>query len=224
MSSSREFYLVRRKWATSSKEACHLKPHGFRLNRRQRQQINYESIAIALIIYFVKMYDTTCSGSLLYGEPNLQTIGRDVHCFFHIMLSEMSSNKLNMGIYQTPCGRQIWLFPPSRTLIVVVAEDEEERVDHVPMVIYNGPFCTWVSQQIHWFSYNIVKHCWLQLLCNFFSATSHTTSKCSFGAHASPGEELRARQNNVPYEHYDVRVVWMNATNKADYSCVSSVS
>ena len=45
------------------------------------------------------------------------------------------------------------------------------------------------------------------------------------------GEELRARQNNVPYEqnnvpyeHYDVRVVWMNATNKADYSCVSSVS
>jgi len=149
VSSSREFCLGRRKWATSSKEACHLKPRGFRLNRRQRQQINYESIAIALIIYFVKMYDTTCSGSLLYGEPNLQTIGRDVHCFFHIMLSEMSSNKLNMGIYQTPCGRQIWLFPPSRTLIVVVAEDEEERVDHVPMVIYNGPFCTWPHHTPH---------------------------------------------------------------------------
>ena len=55
-----------REYSMSLKKTCHLKPHGFPLNRRQRQCIStYESIAIALIIYFVKIGQPTLQFSVL---------------------------------------------------------------------------------------------------------------------------------------------------------------
>ena len=123
MSSSREFYLVRRKWATSSNKACHLKPHGFRLNHRQRQCISTsESIAIDLLIYSVMIHDDVWMGSLLCSFPDVFNLCSYVIDAFVMALSQAKLMRLPMlyevdvtgidasaGDEESDCGMWLWV-------------------------------------------------------------------------------------------------------------------